>query len=256
MAAPSESPDTAGPRSGGYFIAFEGPEGAGKSTQIERLVHSLTNAGVRCSDTREPGGTPTGDRIRTVILDPELEVAPMTEFLLYSASRSQLITEIVEPALARGDTVVSDRFAGASLAYQGYGRGLDRSFIRTLTDRVTGGITPDLTILLDLDPETGLERVATRGARDRLERADLQFHRRVRDGFLELAASDPTWHRLDASVPPDELQERIWNLVREHHPDLTPGSEASYEQRGAVEPHSTETQPIGTEPHSQKAEES
>lgn len=241
MAAPSESPNSAGLTSGGYFIAFEGPEGAGKSTQIERLVHSLANAGVPFTETREPGGTPAGDRIRTVILDPELEVAPMTEFLLYSASRSQLITEIIEPALARGDTVVSDRFAGASLAYQGFGRGLDRSFIRALTDRITSGITPDLTLLLDLDPATGLERVAARGARDRLERADLHFHRRVREGFLELAAGDPTWHRLDASIPADQLQELIWHVVRTHHPHLSAANHGSTPETGGPELRPTET---------------
>lgn len=191
-----------------WFIAFEGPEGAGKSTQIERLARRLGAAGVQVLCTREPGGTPSGDRIREVILDPDLEVDPLAEFLLYSASRAQLVHEVIKPALAEGRTVITDRFAGASLAYQGYGRGIDRDFIRELTGRVTGGLNPDLTLLLDVDPSVGLER------------ADLDFHGRVRSGFQTIADGDPSWIVLDASKSEDALEERIWSLVRDRHPTL------------------------------------
>ena len=204
----------------GFFIAFEGPEGAGKSTQIELLAARLERAGVRPVRTREPGGTPAGDRIRAVILDPDLDVDPLTEFLLYSASRAQLVRERIAPALAAGRTVITDRFAGASLAYQGYGRGLDRSMILDLTETVTGGVTPDLTILLDIDVAEGLGRVARRGARDRLERADRAFHERVRAGFLEMSEHDPTWHRVDSDGPTEPIAEQIWQLVAQLHPAL------------------------------------
>lgn len=204
----------------GFFIAFEGPEGAGKSTQIERLGHRLAGAGIDTVRTREPGGTPAGDRIRAVILDPDLEVAPTTEFLLYSASRAQLVHDVIRPALEAGRTVLSDRFAGASLAYQGYGRGLDRAFIRSLSDRVTQGVEPDLTLLLDVNVTMGLERVAKRGMQDRLERAEEDFHQRVRAGFLEIAADRPTWHVIDAAAPEVEVADRIWQLVASRHPSL------------------------------------
>lgn len=204
----------------GYFIAFEGPEGAGKSTQLALLSKRLELAGIDAVLTREPGGTPAGDQIRGVILDPELEVAPITEFLLYSASRAQLVAEVIRPALERQRTVVSDRFAGASLAYQGYGRGLDLAFIRSLTQRVTGGVAPHLTLLFDLDVDTGLARVGERGARDRLELADVPFHRRVRSGFLELARMESSWHVLDASVQVEALAEQVWRIVSAHHPTL------------------------------------
>lgn len=204
----------------GFFVAFEGPEGAGKSTQIARLVDRLEAAGIDAVQTREPGGTRAGDRIREVILDPDLDVAPMTEFLLYSASRAQLMREVIRPALDAGRTVISDRFAGASLAYQGFGRGVDLEFIRMLTTRVTGGVAPDLTLLLDLDVGVGLERVARRGARDRLERADAAFHERVRRGFAEIAAADPSWLVVDGALPPDDLAEHVWKAMRDRHPAL------------------------------------
>ena len=218
----------------GFFIAFEGPEGAGKSTQIEHLIERLAGAGVPALRTREPGGTPCGDRVRDVILDPDLAVAPLTEFLLYSASRAQLVHEIIRPALDARSTVITDRFAGASLAYQGYGRGIDRNFIRDLTARVTGGLAPDLTLLLDIDVEVGLGRVSRRGARDRLERADRAFHARVREGFAEIARGDQSWHVLDASAPEDQVAERVWQVVEQRHPALgSAGGERARGGRGA-----------------------
>ena len=199
----------------GLFIAFEGPEGSGKSTQIRRLAKRLEETGRDFIVTKEPGGTPAGDAIREVLLNPELRIDPLSEFLLYSASRAQHVEEVVKPALEAGKLVVSDRFAGASVAYQGYGRGLDLSFIRELTQRVTSGIQPDLTLLLDMEPERGLERVAERGQKDRLEQADLSFHKKVRQGFLEQAKADRSWVVLNAEQPEEGLAKAIWQTVKE-----------------------------------------
>lgn len=207
-------------RDAGFFVAFEGPEGAGKSTQIEAFVARLQAAGVSPVQTREPGGTRAGDRIRGVILDPDLDIAPLTEFLLYSASRAQLVRERIAPALQGGRTVVTDRFSGASLAYQGYGRGLDRAFIEALSRRATDGLVPDVTILLDIAVDEGMRRVAQRGARDRLEQATSGFHERVRTGFLDIASREPSWHVVDATENPAIVAERIWKVVSAVHPEL------------------------------------
>lgn len=196
------------------FITFEGPEGAGKSTQLTRLAAQLGEAGVPHVVTREPGGTPLGTRVRGVLLDPALSIDPLPEFLLYSASRAQLVANVIRPALARGEVVVCDRYADSSVAYQGFGRGLDGTFLASLTREVTGGLVPDLTVLLDLDPAVGLSRAASRGVPDRLERADLDFHARVREGFLALAARDPgRFLVLDATRPVDALADDIWRAV-------------------------------------------
>lgn len=198
----------------GLFLTFEGPEGAGKSTQLARLVSRLSQAGVAHTVTREPGGTPLGTRVREVLLDPELTIDPLPEFLLYSASRAQLVSNVIQPALGRGEIVVCDRYADSSLAYQGSGRGLDETLLLDITRKATGGLKPDLTVLLDLDPAVGLQRAASRGNPDRLERADFAFHQRVRQGFLHLAQTEP--HRfllLDATKNPDELSELIWTAV-------------------------------------------
>jgi dTMP kinase len=198
----------------GLFIAFEGPEGSGKSTQIRLLRQKLCEEGLEPVVTREPGGTPASDAIRAVLLDPDLSINPLSEFLLYSASRSQHVEEVIAPALQAGRLVISDRFAGASVAYQGYGRGLELSFIHDLTARVTGSIRPHLTILLDLDPAEGLARVAARGQKDRLERADLSFHQRVRTGFLEIARADASWVVLDATQSVYKLSNAVWDAVQ------------------------------------------
>ncbi|MDB5045394.1 MAG: thymidylate kinase, partial [Deinococcus sp.] len=165
--------------------------------------------------TREPGGTPLGTRIRQVVLlEPDLQVDPLPEFLLYSASRAQLVGQVIRPALERGEVVVCDRYADSSLAYQGAGRGLDTGLLSQITHAATGGLQPDLTFLLDLDPAVGLARAATRGEPDRLERADLGFHVRVRAGFLALAQQESNRFRvLDGTKPLDELAEQIWNVV-------------------------------------------
>ena len=204
----------------GVFIAFEGPEGAGKSTQLKSLQRRLQAAGLGPVVTKEPGGTTLGERIRElVLLEPDLAIAPLSEFLLYSASRAQLIQDVIKPALAEGKLVLCDRFAGASVAYQGYGRGLPLDFIHTVTQQATGGLEPDLTLLFDLDPELGLARVARRGQKDRLEGADLAFHRRVREGFLEQAKVNPTWLSFDASLSESEQENLVWEAVRPYLPN-------------------------------------
>ena len=200
----------------GFFIVFEGPEGAGKTTQIARLAANLRAQGLAPVLTREPGGTRAADAIRQVILEPTLTINPLTEFLLYSASRAQHVEEVIRPALERGKLVISDRFFGASVAYQGYGRGLELDFVYSLTERVTGGLQPDLVLLLDLDPEVGLKRIAARGFKDRLELADLAFHRRVRAGFLKQAEENPRWTVFDAAQGEDALARDVWATVETH----------------------------------------
>jgi dTMP kinase len=203
----------------GLFIVFEGPEGAGKSTQIRRLDLRLRADGHDPLITREPGGTPAADAIRRVILDPKLTMTPLTELLLYCASRAEHVEEVIAPALAAGRLVVSDRFAGATVAYQGYGRGLNADrpdLVERLNRIATRGIEPDLTLLLDLDPRDGLERVAARGEPDRLERADINFHRRVRSGFLQQAEGDPRWRILDAMQDEEALADAVWEAIAAH----------------------------------------
>lgn len=199
----------------GLFLTFEGPEGAGKSTQLARLVARLEAEGIAHIVTREPGGTPLGTRVRDVLLDPTLTIDPLPEFLLYSASRAQLVANVIRPALDRGEVVVCDRYADSSLAYQGAGRGLDTTLLSSITAAATGGLTPDLTVLLDLDPVVGLERAARRGQPDRLELADLEFHRRVRQGFLELALRSPgRFLVLDATLDQETIHGAIWAAVQ------------------------------------------
>lgn len=197
----------------GVFIAFEGPEGAGKSTQLRLLADRLQAQGAAPLLTKEPGGTPVGERLREVVLDPALTMAPLSEFLLYSSSRAQLVADAIRPALDAGKVVLCDRFAGASVAYQGYGRGLPLGLIHFVTRLVTEGLKPDLTLFFDLEPEVGLARVARRGSKDRLEQADLAFHRRVREGFLTQAEADPSWVTLDASLSETELQVQVWRAA-------------------------------------------
>lgn len=198
----------------GRLFAFEGPEGAGKSTQVARLAARLRAAGLDPLVTREPGGTPAGDRIRTVLLDPALRIEPITEFLLYAAGRAQHVAEVIGPALAEGRVVVSDRFTAASIAYQGYGRGLDVAWIRDVNARATAGIAPDLNLLLDIDPAVGLTRVANRGRPDRLESAALEFHICVREGFARQVREDPDrWRVIDAVEPPAVVEAAIWRAV-------------------------------------------
>ncbi len=176
----------------GVFVTFEGGEGAGKSTQTRLLAAALRRRGLTVLATREPGGSPNGERIRTLLLGAEAEPwDPLAEALLHYAARREHMAKLIGPALARGDWVVSDRFADSTLAYQGYGGGGARETIETVHEAVLGGVRPDLTLILDLDPEDGLRRAARRSAdRDRYEKRPLAFHRRLRRGFNEIAARD------------------------------------------------------------------
>ena len=206
----------------GVFVAFEGPEGAGKSTQLRRLAEKLKAQGLEPLVTKEPGGTPVGEHVRRVVLlEPDLDINPMTEFLLYSASRAQLVADVLRPALQADRVVLCDRYTGASVAYQGYGRGLPLGFVRSFSAEVTGGLTPDLTLLFDLEPEVGLARVARRGEKDRLEGADLAFHRRVRAGFLAQAEEDSSWKIIDASLGEEAVERLVREAVQAYVPGLT-----------------------------------
>ena len=206
----------------GLFFTFEGVEGSGKTTQIRRLSATLRQAGQRVLETREPGGTSLGDAIRSMLLATRnSEMVAETELFLYLASRAQLCREWIAPALNEGTIVVSDRFADATVAYQGYGRGLDLKLIATANRVATGGLTPDLTVLLDLDPREGLRRVRERGQRplpesslDRLEAEALDFHDRVRKGYLHLAQEEPQrFQIIDATQPEGALATEIWARV-------------------------------------------
>ena len=180
------------------FITFEGSEGCGKTTQIRILADRLKAIGHGVTTTREPGGCPIADEIRGILLDAQNSaLTPLSELLLYAAARAQHMAEVVKPALACGNVVLCDRFTDATIAYQGYGRHLDRETIDRLNELATGGVRPDITVLLDCPVEIGLERAmsrinATSGAREeRFELEAMEFHCRVRNGYLELAAREP-----------------------------------------------------------------
>jgi dTMP kinase len=173
----------------GYFIAFEGGEGAGKSTQEAMLATALGERGLTVIRTREPGGTPAGERIREILLSPEFEgLDPRAEALLFAAARGEHVARVIRPALERGDVVICDRYLDSSVAYQGYGRELGPRRVRDLSLWATGELVPDLTIVLDIDPEVGLSRFAQR---DRLEAEPLRYHQEVRAAFLALAEAEP-----------------------------------------------------------------
>lgn len=206
---------------GPLFVTFEGPEGAGKTSQIVQLAAFLRERGVEVVVTREPGGTSIGDQIRDTLHDTaNSEMDPRAEVLLYSASRAQLVSELIRPALARGAVVLCDRYADSTIAYQGYGRGLDLEELRALTTFATGGLTPDLTILLDLDVRTGLSRRRTFGEEmNRLDLETVAFHERVRQGYHTLAADEPErWLTVDADRPPNVVQEDLRHIITERVP--------------------------------------
>lgn len=198
------------------FISFEGPDGSGKTTQAHLLGEWLRQQGYEVVLTREPGGTAIGEQIRQVLHDRRnMEMDARTEILLYSASRAQLVAQCIRPALEAGHIVITDRYADSTLAYQGYGRGLDLEILRAITAFATGGVQPDLTFYLDLAPEEGLQRRRSGGGEwNRLDAETLAFHHRVRAGYLELARSDPErWVLIDATRPVEEVQEQIRRVV-------------------------------------------
>jgi dTMP kinase len=217
----------------GLWITFEGTEGTGKSTQIERLALRLGKAGHDVVVTFEPGGTELGRRLRKLLLQPADEpMDPVTELLLYSADRAQHLTEVILPALERRQLVLCDRYLDATLAYQGYGRGLGVEWILEIHGRPPLDRRPDYTILLDLDAGAAVERARSRNigsgldeSEGRFERELLDFHDRVRNGYLELAAAEPERFRIiDAAGDADEVESRVWHAVRAILPPVAEGS--------------------------------
>jgi len=205
------------------FITFEGVEGSGKTTQIQRLKRYLTRKGFLCKVTREPGGTPISEKIRKILLDPDhRDLIPLSELFLYEAARAQHIHEVITPLLKRGVVVLCDRFSDATLAYQGYGRKLDQNLIRKLNRLASRGIKPDLTFLLDCPSDLGLKRALQRNQisknekEGRFEKEKIQFHHRVRKGYLTIAKKEPKRVKLiDTRVGEERVFERIRRTVDE-----------------------------------------
>ncbi|HLY27908.1 MAG TPA: dTMP kinase [Aggregatilineales bacterium] len=198
------------------FITFEGPEGSGKSTQVPLLEKHLASKGFDVVAVREPGGTPIGDQVRDVLHDMKnQEMHPHTELLLYSASRAQIVAQVIRPHLERGGIVICDRYADSTMAYQGYGRGLALDSLRQITQFATGGLVPDLTVYLDLEPEVGLNRRNASGVEwNRMDSQTLDFYRRVCDGYQVLIAADPTrWVSIDARQSVEAISSAIINTV-------------------------------------------
>ncbi|MBW2064525.1 MAG: dTMP kinase [Deltaproteobacteria bacterium] len=195
------------------FITFEGIEGCGKSTQVKRLGKVLAELGIEFISTFEPGGTRIGQKIRRILLDPENHgLTPLAELLLYAADRAQHVEEVIRPALEAGKWVICDRFTDATLVYQGAARGQDMEMIRVLNDKVTHGISPDITFLLDCPEETGLKRARARisresaGDQDRFEREEMAFHGKVRQAYLELARSESKrFIVIDGTMPKEDV---------------------------------------------------
>lgn len=199
-------------RKPGLFITLEGPEGSGKSTHAPRLAEYLRSLGQNVLLTREPGGTSIGDQIRGILNDhANTAMQPHAEILLFCASRAQLVSQMMRPHLEKGGTVVCDRFSDSTLAYQGYGHGLNLATLRSITSFADGGLKPHLTILLDVPAEVGLARRRQSGGDwNRLDALEVEFHRRVRQGYLELARREPRrWFRIDSERGEEEVWEQI-----------------------------------------------
>ena len=221
------------------FITFEGGEGSGKTTHAHLLYQYLHDQGYAVVLTREPGGTRISDEVRRILLDPEnTDILPRAEILLFSAARAQLSDEFIRPHLEKGHLVICDRYADSTMAYQGYGLGLDLKRLRAITDFATGGLKPDLTLYLDIPVEIGLKRrlraidspgfsipetqLALFNKWDRLDRKEVDYHRRVQRGYEELMRAEPQrWHRIDANRPLDEVQEDVRKEVRSVLEDLS-----------------------------------
>jgi dTMP kinase len=205
----------------GFFIVLEGPEGSGKSTLMGPLVERMRASQVEPVVVREPGSTRAAEIAREALLDPEHPVGPLAELFLYLAARSDLVQTVIRPALEAGRVVISDRFALSTEAYQMVGRGLDPVLVRAGNRAATQGITPDLTLILDLSPELGLERQVVAGKRqDRLDRESVEFHRRVVNYYL--AVQGEGVRHLDGRLPPDQLLQAAWSEVRAAAPALFP----------------------------------
>jgi dTMP kinase len=198
------------------FITLEGPDGSGKSMQIPALAEFIRQQGYEVLTTREPGGTDIGDQIRQVIMKlGNTSMQPRTEILLFCAARAQIVEEVLRPSLQRGVVVISDRYADSTLAYQGYGHGVDLDELRHLLNFATGGLKPDLTFLLDVDAEEGLKRRQTNGGEwNRLDAYAISFHTRVRAGYQELAKLEPKrWQTIDANQPPEMVQSCLRQVI-------------------------------------------
>ncbi len=198
------------------FITLEGPDGSGKTTQAKRLVEHLRDRGCSVLAVREPGGTSISEQVRDVLhsLDNR-EMQPRTEILLYCAARAQLVGQIIRPHLESGGVVICDRYADSTLAYQGYGRGLDLPTLRMILDFATGGLKPDITFYLDLDVEAGLRRKKVGGSEwNRMDDLAVEFHRRVRAGYLEMMEQEPArWVMVDAAREQETIAEEIWKVA-------------------------------------------
>jgi len=196
------------------FITFEGGEGSGKSVQARALYKRLSRLAIIGILTHEPGGTPFGDKIgRWLKWAEDTDISSLTELLLFNASRAQLVDEVIQPNLKSGKVVICDRYADSTIAYQSYGRGLDLEMAKAINNAATRGLKPSLTVLLDIPAEEGLARKVAR-RRDRFEQEDIAFHRRVREGYLKMAANDPErWLVVDASQSKAKIEEIIWKRV-------------------------------------------
>lgn len=203
-------------RNKGVFITFEGIEGSGKSTQIEMFCEYLRSKGIKYIRTLEPGGTTIGDKIRRILLSVEhSDMTFLTELLLYASSRAQHVGEVIRPALNKGRVVVCDRFSDSTIAYQGFGRGLDMELIAKLNSICTDGVMPDLTFLFDIDVETGLKRNRTVNKVDRIELEALEFHKKVRDGYLLISRQEPERIRvIDGTESVDEIAHTVSVIFR------------------------------------------
>lgn len=212
--------------SSGLLIVFEGSEGAGKTTQVKMLAERLREEGIEVVSLREPGGTPLGDAIRSILLDPEQNISPPSEALLFMASRAEIVREQIDPALARGVVVLMDRFFLSTYAYQIFGRGLPESEIRSANALAAGGRVPDLNIVLEIPATEGMERATARGARDRIEQSGDAFHNRVEDAFATFTSRD--WqleHQecgpiagVDGRGAPDEVHARVLDALARNLP--------------------------------------
>lgn len=205
----------------GKFITLEGPEGSGKSTQAKMLIRRLNEMGIEAMYTREPGGTALGETIRNILQHDAAGEAPCerAELLLFEASRNQLVEKVIRPALDKGTWVICDRFIDSTTAYQGYGRGLPVDEVQAINSFTIHWTAPDLTLLLDLDIDTGFDRISQRflelgESADRFEQEERSFHERVRQGYLQQAETEPERFRIvDASQDPETVSEEIWNII-------------------------------------------
>ena len=202
----------------GLFVVFEGVEGSGKTTQSKAFKRALSEAGYEATLTIEPGGTPTGERVRQWVKSGT-DITPLAELFLFSAARAALVESVIAPAMENGEVVVCDRYVYSTVAYQGYGRGLDLSTIADLNRTATGGLSPRLVVLLDMPPGQSAGRKASTDL-DRIERESQSFHRRVRHGYLEQARQDPDrWLVLDATEPMADIAHAVWERVTSIFPE-------------------------------------